>query len=151
MAEPSASDPLNIGSLLSSLPNLLPRGTTSPLPKPTDVIAALVHTIHIALDFRIIPNPISAVSQASTSQGEETEIDDTVSETPTAVEQEDEQLAVEGRLPEGWNSRGEDSYVFEYRHVQSSMVFRIRVGRMGGRVQLDGMAEVCLMLISLCM
>jgi proteasome inhibitor subunit 1 (PI31) len=147
------SNPLSTSNILQTLPTLLPTGTSSPLPRPTDAIAALVHTIHTNLDFRLIsPAPALATSSTTPNDSEhegddDIDIDDTASETPTAVDQEDndtgEAQAQEGRLPEGWNARGEDSYTFEYRHEQSSLVFRIRVGRMGGRVQIDAMAEVC--------
>lgn len=144
------SNPLETATLLGRLQTLLPRSTSSPLPQPTDAIAVLVHTIHTALDFRLIPGstPSTLVPQAgdidrAAPGGQD---DDTMSETTTAVDQEQGQEgdeAVSGnRLPEGWNSRGEDSYSFEYRHEQSSMTFRIRVGRMGGRVQIDAMAAV---------
>lgn len=141
------SDPLDTTNLLRSLLALLPRASDSPLRNPTDAIAALVHTIHTALDFRLI-NPAPAANTTSSSNtaasGEEEDTDDAASETATAVDQ-DEGSDVPNQLAEGWNARGEDSYVFEYRHEQSSMVFRVRIGRMGGRVQIDAMAEVCLL------
>ncbi|GFZ44117.1 hypothetical protein JCM24511_01838 [Saitozyma sp. JCM 24511] len=141
------SNPLDTASLLGTLPTLLPRSTTSPLPHPTDAVAALVHTIHTSLGFRLAAQP-SASASAQPSQPlqaapePESEADDGASETATAVDQEeDAERAPAGRLPEGWNARGEDSYAFEYRHEQSAMTFRVRVGRMGGRVQVDAMAE----------
>lgn len=156
-------NPLDPTSLLALLLTLLPTSSSSPLQRPTDDVAALVHAIHTALDFRLIPipqsgssNPDSAAEQASAPASHqdrnkntvetETDIDDTASETPTAVDQEEESVNqsahVEGRLSPSWNARGEEAYTFEYRHAQSAMVFRIRVGRMGGRIQIDGMAEV---------
>jgi proteasome inhibitor subunit 1 (PI31) len=162
------ADPLDTSTLLSLLLLLLPTSSSSPLIKPTDAVAALIHTIHTVLDFRLIPQPASAAPPPPTSeessapesgnqaQGEQ-DFDDTVSETTTAVDQDQDQdgdgptgsgpggntrTVTEGRLPTGWNARGEESYTFEYRHAQSAMVFRIRVGRMGGRIQIDGMAEV---------
>ncbi|KAK8864213.1 hypothetical protein IAR55_001459 [Kwoniella newhampshirensis] len=156
------SDPLDTTALLRLLPDLLPRSTTSPLPNATDVIAALVHTIHTSLQFRLISPSSSSSSSSSTSNqatssqtpsgdteidtSTEGDIDDGASETTTAVDQDEEPEAVGSntalaRLGEGWNSRGEDSYSFEYRHEQSAMTFRVRVGRMGGRVQIDAMAE----------
>ncbi|WVO16367.1 hypothetical protein L204_104042 [Cryptococcus depauperatus] len=137
-------DPLNFNSLLTLLPTLLPPGTSSPLPVSTDVIAALVHTIHTALHFRLI-SPAYQVNEIhphrepdSSSSGED--VDDNMSEA-TAVEQEDGSPPSVGRLAEDWNSRGELSYSFHYKHDQSAMDFRIRVGRMGNRVQIDAMAE----------
>lgn len=136
-------DPLNINALLIFLPTLLPPSTSSPLPNPTDAIAALVHTIHTNLDFRLIPsNATPLTTDAVSPPPAEVDIDDGASETATAVNTEDDAAPVEGQLLAGWNARGEDSYVFEYRHGQSSMTFRVRVGRMGGRVQIDAMAEV---------
>jgi proteasome inhibitor subunit 1 (PI31) len=140
------SNPLDTASLLGTLPNLLPRSTSSPLPHPTDAVAALVHTIHTSLGFRLAAQP-SAPAPSQPAQpshvAPEPESDDGASETATAVDQEeDAERAPAGRLSEGWNARGEDSYAFEYRHEQSAMAFRVRVGRMGGRVQVDAMAEV---------
>lgn len=137
------SDPLDTTVLLILLPTLLPRSTSSPFPHPTDAIAALVHTIHTNLDFRLISStttPITATTLEQRHAGGD--IDDGASDTATAVEAEEDTGPVEGQLPPGWNARGEDSYVFEYRHGQSAMTFRVRVGRMGGRVQIDAMAEV---------
>lgn len=141
------SNPLETPALLRLLLHLLPVSTSSPLPQPTDAIAALVHAIHTALQFRLIPGSTpSTAGQGVAAAGNRGENDDdAASETATAVEQGEDAEAPEGRLPEGWNSRGEDSYAFEYRHEQSSMTFRIRVGRMGGRVQIDAMAAVSLL------
>jgi len=131
------TDPLNANKLLRELPTRLPRSTSSPLTRPTDVIAALVHTIHAALDFRLVNLP----QPEGQAQRVEADFDDNASDTATAVENEDDS-AVEGALPVGWNGRGEDMYAFEYKHDQSSLTFRVRVGRMGGRVQIDATAEV---------
>ncbi|CAD6572482.1 MAG: hypothetical protein TREMPRED_000561 [Tremellales sp. Tagirdzhanova-0007] len=129
-------------ALLILFPTLLPRSTSSPLPNPTDAIAALVHTIHTTLGFRLIPSiNIPLTGPALQDRPTEEDFDDGASETATAVDLEEDVGATEGQLPTGWNARGEDSYVFEYRHSQSAMSFRVRVGRMGGRVQIDAMAE----------
>jgi proteasome inhibitor subunit 1 (PI31) len=141
------SDLLDPQALLLLLPTLLPNSTSSPLPNPTDALAALVHTIHTTLGFRLV-TPVEAPSMQNAAATREREIGDTASETETAVEDEDAgegDGGIGGSLPQGWNARGEDSYIFEYRHPQSAMVFRVRVGRMGGRVQIDGMAEVSLL------
>jgi len=79
---------------------------------------------------------------ADAAPQEQQDFDDGASETTTAVDQDEAEGDVEGRLWTGWNHRAEDSYSFEYKHEQSSMTFRLRVGRMGGRVQIDAMAEV---------
>ena len=136
------SDPLDVNNILELLPTLLPRSTSSPLPHTTDALAALVHTIHTSLAFRLIRPPNEDSTEASSTQ-EQHDFDDGASETTTAVDQDEMDGDVEGRLWTGWNHRAEDSYSFEYKHEQSSMTFRLRVGRMGGRVQIDTMAEVC--------
>ncbi len=139
-------DPLDPRVLLILLPTLFPRSNSSPLPNPTDALAALVHTIHTTLDFRLVPSNITTApttAAVAENAAAEADVDDGASETTTAVDaDEDTTFAPEGQLPAGWNARGEDSYVLEYRHAQSAMTFRVRVGRMGGRVQIDAMAEV---------
>jgi hypothetical protein len=137
-------DPLDTNHILELLPTLLPRSTSSPLPHTTDALAALVHTIHTALSFRLIrPAEQEQEAVAPHAREQEADFDDGASETTTAVDQDEaEGDDVEGRLWTGWNHRAEDSYSFEYKHEQSSMTFRLRVGRMGGRVQIDAMAEV---------
>ena len=137
-------DLLDATRILILLPVLLPPSTSSPLPNPTDAVAALIHAIHANLDFRLVPSatPTPVTAAALDNVSTQAEIDDGASETATAVEAEDDTRASEGQLSAGWNARGEDSYVFEYRHPQSAMTFRVRVGRMGGRVQIDAMAEV---------
>jgi hypothetical protein len=139
-------DPLDVNHILELLPTLLPRSTSSPLPHTTDALAALAHTIHTALHFRLI-RPASPQATDSEEQEEtQHDYDDGASETTTAVDQDEDEAEgegdVEGRLWTGWNHRAEDSYSFEYRHEQSSLTFRLRVGRMGGRIQIDAMAEV---------
>ena len=69
-------------------------------------------------------------------------MDDGASDTDTAVDNDDDGTSVDNALNSGWNDRGEDTYSFEYKHEQSSMTFRVRVGKMGGRVQIDATAEV---------
>ncbi|WVQ99215.1 hypothetical protein IAU59_006347 [Kwoniella sp. CBS 9459] len=201
------SDPLSTPALLNLLPRLLPPSTSSPLPYPTDAVAALVHAIHVALEFRLVQPQGSQASgqepqaqaQAQRHQGGDVsaanqnqnqtqdedrsgsaeharagagtgnddidvdvDVDDGASETTTAVDPETDadaeaadanvnvnvasgsarpQNVLENRLREGWNARGEESYTFQYRHGQSALSFRVRIGRMGGRVQVDAMAE----------
>ncbi|KAK1924402.1 PI31 proteasome regulator N-terminal-domain-containing protein [Papiliotrema laurentii] len=138
------TDPLDPRAVLLTLPTLLPRSTSSPLPHPTDVIAALVHTLHASLDFRLTNQaaPLDTTApNASATDDRSKDVDDGASETETAVDNEEEGTQGEHALPDGWNSRGEDTYNFEYRHAQSSLTFRVRVGKMGGRVQIDATAE----------
>ncbi|BEJ17759.1 hypothetical protein CspHIS471_0700270 [Cutaneotrichosporon sp. HIS471] len=140
------ANPLDPRSLLALVASLAPSvHGSSPLPHPTDAAAALVHAIHTALDFRLVPSTPTPQDPDAGVQNEPTELDacaddDAQSETATAVDP-DEGQPPENALPATWNARGEDSYMFEYRHGQSAMTFRVRVGRMGNRIQVDAMPE----------
>lgn len=163
-------DPLDARALLSLVVATAPSvHGSSPLPRPTDAAAALAHAIHTALGFRLAPSTPTqnapsgagpsgtagadssassgahdAESGPSTTEGDD---DDARSETTTAVDPDETEAQgvvapPENVLAQNWNSRGEDSYMFEYRHEQSAMTFRVRVGRMGQRIQVDATAEV---------
>jgi proteasome inhibitor subunit 1 (PI31) len=169
----------NTPALLALLQHLLPSSTTSTLTQPTDLVAAYVHALLVSLRFRLNATPDGAEDRSSDAQGHEAAgnnvatggggaDDDTVSEPDTVVaddEQQGETLPDErftslgisvadaeaSRLPAGWNARGEDSYTFTYRHQQSQMTFTFKVGRIGNRVSVMGMAEVsALFLVCLC-
>jgi proteasome inhibitor subunit 1 (PI31) len=158
-------DPTLPKALVALVPHLLPATGDASLDTPTDLIAALVHAIQISLGFRLANTPSQQNSddKGPPRQTEDDRVpesrprnndDDTFSETETAVNDDEqvqppsEGLAVSrsiidaAKLLPGWNSRGEDSYTFEYKHEQSGLKFIIRVGRMGGRVNVSGMAEV---------
>ncbi|WWC61651.1 uncharacterized protein I303_104235 [Kwoniella dejecticola CBS 10117] len=145
----SSTNPLDPTNLLKLIPRIAPRSTSSPLPKPTDSVAILIHAIHTSLRFRVIqPAPSSSAGQSTqqttrSADNEVEDIDDGASETATAVDAEEDSSTQpqEGVLSVGWNERGEDTYSLQYRHEQSSLSFRIRIGRMGSRVQIDAMAE----------
>lgn len=167
------TDPTSTTTLQRLIPYLLPeRGQEgSTLTAPTDLAAVLVHAIHTSLEFRLVRpsgSSSSAVHSADTEEQEEQDAgrrgttdedtEDTVSETETAVNAEDDaqagpsssssldarfvRLATEARLPSGWTDRGEDSYTLTYKHEQSGLGFLVRVGKMGARVNVSGMAEV---------
>jgi proteasome inhibitor subunit 1 (PI31) len=155
------SDPTSTSTLQQLVPYLLPeRGQPgSTLTAPTDLAAVLVHAIHTSLEFRLIrpATPSGSRNQSADTEeqdddegqqrrGEDTE--DTVSQalqgqsSSSSLDARFVRLATEARLPSGWNDRGEDSYTFTYKHEQSGLSFIVRVGRMGGRVNVSGMAEV---------
>ena len=164
------SDPTSTSTLQQLVPYLLPeRGQAgSTLTAPTDLAAVLVHAIHTSLEFRLVRpttpsgsrNHSADIEEQDEDEGQqrrEEDTEDTVSETETAVNDDQApqgqsssssldarfvRLATEARLPSGWNDRGEDSYTFTYKHEQSGLSFIVRVGRMGGRVNVSGMAEV---------
>jgi hypothetical protein len=127
-----APNPLQADSILVAVPHLLPNHT-SQLRAPADALAILIHGIHTAVGFRLI-------SPAAQSEGQGKD-EDTESEA-TAVNTENTQTEQANRLGNGWNIHGEDMYAFEYKHEQSSLVFRIRIMKMGNRIQVVGVAEV---------
>lgn len=173
MSNPNPN-PLSSASLFALIPHLLPYSSSSSsasLSLPTDVVAVLVHAIQTSLQFRLINRGTTSVSSTATvTQDEEpsaepaqTDMDDetdNLSETETAVNDDsDEPLTSTStnpivsqesiqaaKLPVSWKERGEDSYTFEYKHDQSGLRFIVKVGRMGGRVNVSGMAEVSLSL-----
>ena len=148
-------NPIGAREVHSALPHLLAQ-TDWPLSQPADAAAALVHTIHIALGFRLVrpaaPLPHARGDETHTGDAEEHHVgvenqDDSQSEATyvnpdTDNDGEPGAPPPAGRLADDWNAHGEGSYVFEYKHEQSSMEFMIRVGRMGGRVQVDAVAGV---------
>ncbi len=158
--------PLSASALLGALPTLLPRPPTRSNPgflHPTDALAGLVHAVHTALGFRYVPQQRGEALQRRLDERESVRAeqeqqvqgrdgrqrdDDTFSETTTAVEPEgdgaDARPAApqENQLEQGWNARGEDAYTFAYKHEQSQMRFTIRIGRMGSRISVMGMADV---------
>lgn len=127
-----APNPLRADSVLAVVPHLLPN-PISQLRAPADALALLIHGIHTAVGFRL-----TSPAAQSEGQGKDT---DTESEA-TAVNTEDEQPEQANRLGNGWNIHGEDMYAFEYKHEQSSLVFRIRIMKLGNRIQAVGAAEV---------
>jgi len=86
--------------------------------------------------------------------------DDTHSETATAVNDDQDDpsttssthiptqpsphlitLSTQSRLPPTWQTTAEDSYTFHYTHLQSSLKFIVRVGRLGGRYVISGVID----------
>jgi len=87
----------------------------------TSLIALLVHAIHTSLGFRQTrPAPPTIDSDGNTSQDP----------------------LQRNRVNKEWfesNSK-EESFAFEYRHDQSSLVFQVRIGRLGGRTVINAVA-----------
>jgi proteasome inhibitor subunit 1 (PI31) len=97
--------------------------TTSTLTNPTSLIALLVHAIHTSLGFRQVrPAPPTLDSDGATSQD--------------PLER--------NKWPREWwernSARGEESFSLEYRHEQSSLVFQVRIARLGGRTVVNAVA-----------
>lgn len=144
-------------AVLSLAHFLLPSGPGTSLKHPTDLIALYTHAIQVAVNFRLDPPTSDLQSEARDTSGEGDD-DDAVSESATAVGDDNAndsssqqfptslgitlEHALQSRLPQGWNDRGEDSYTFSYRHTQSSLGFVVKVGKIGSRVSVMGMVEV---------
>ncbi|SCV68197.1 BQ2448_318 [Microbotryum intermedium] len=96
-------------------------GSHTTLSKPLHALALLVHSIHSALDFRLVePKPTTASSEGD--------------DASTAV-------ADANQLPPGWEgSPSNTSIQFKYRHQQSSLEFVISLLEMGGRALIAGVA-----------
>ncbi|KAG9017334.1 hypothetical protein FRB95_013838 [Tulasnella sp. JGI-2019a] len=105
------SDPLDPAALISRLPTLLPKDAQR-LTKPQDALAALLHTVMISLGFRLV-----ALDDESPSQ----EITD-------------------GTLPDAWIRASPDSFGFRYKHDQSSLVFFLKLIKLGTRMVIHGVA-----------
>lgn len=87
----------------------------------TSLIALLIHSIHTSLGFRQTrPTPPTIDSEGNTSQ-------DPVQRNKVAKE---------------WfeNNSKEENFAFEYRHDQSSLVFQVRIARLGGRTVVNAVA-----------
>lgn len=112
------SDPLSPTALRSALLSLLPAELSS-LPNATAAIALLSHAIHTSLGFRLV-KPAGIDEEASASNDPNTR----------------------NKLAKDWidRSSGDDSFAFSYRHEQSSLLFEVRVGRLGGRTVINAVA-----------
>lgn len=144
-------------ALLSLAQFLLPAGPGTSLKHPTDLIALYIHAIQVAVNFRLDPPTSDSQSEARDTSGEGDD-DDAVSESATAVADDNVndsssaqfptslgitmEHALQSRLPQEWNDRGENSYTFNYRHAQSSLGFVVKVGKIGSRISVMGMVEV---------
>ncbi|KAK9898085.1 hypothetical protein P389DRAFT_65582 [Cystobasidium minutum MCA 4210] len=91
------------------------------LANTTSLIALLVHSIHTSLGFRQTrPAPPNIDSEGSTSQDP----------------------LVRNKVRQDWfdGKSEEESFSFEYRHEQSSLVFQVRIARLGGRTVVNAVA-----------
>ncbi|CDO68685.1 hypothetical protein BN946_scf184652.g12 [Trametes cinnabarina] len=106
-----AANILDASALLHALPGILPPGKKK-LESPQDAIAALIHTVFTVLGFRLISTDESGPSRT---------LENNV-------------------LPEEWNQHGPGSYVFRYRHEQSSLEFLVKVVKLGNRTLVNSIA-----------
>lgn len=108
---------LSVASILDGMANALPThdaaDDSSDLASSYEAIALLIHSYMTALQFKLV------------GFNEEKKLPECKSLAP--------------RLPPQWNS-GFGSLSFVYTHKQSAMSFVIRVDRMGGKVEVRGLA-----------
>ncbi|KAI0321848.1 PI31 proteasome regulator N-terminal-domain-containing protein [Amylostereum chailletii] len=104
-------DLLDPSALISSLPSLLPPSKKR-LESTHDAITALLHTVLIALAFRLVA------------------VDDSSPANPV----------LNGVLPEAWNRHGPGNYTLRYRHEQSSLEFVVKVVKLGSRTLVNAIA-----------
>lgn len=116
------SDPLSPSALLDVLLSLLPPEVSS-LSNATAAIALLAHSIHTSLGFRLVkPAGINEPASSSTDP------------------------STRNKLAKDWVDRasGDETFALSYRHEQSSLLFEVRINRLGGRVVINAVAvEVC--------
>jgi proteasome inhibitor subunit 1 (PI31) len=104
-------DILDPSALLSAAPKLLPSSSIS-LSSPQDALALLLHTVMATLGFRLVATDESSPGKESG----------------------------DNHLPEGWNKNGPDSYTFRYKHEQSTLVFLLKIVKLGNRTLVHGIA-----------
>lgn len=98
-------------ALVATLPNILPPSKKS-LQSSQDAIAALVHSALTIIGFRLL-----GVDESSPDR-----------------------TFVQNQLPEEWNLHGPGSYVFRYKHEQSSLEFLVKVSKLGSRIVIYAIA-----------
>ena len=101
---------LDASALISLLPTVLPPDSKS-LASQQDGLTALVHTVFIALAFRLI-----------------------------AVDDSTADLSDGKVLPPRWNQNGPGHYALKYRHDQSSLEFLLNVSKLGSRTLFNAIA-----------
>ena len=123
----SSEDVLSASKVLALAQRLAPAELEN-LSSPPVALALLVHALHTALSFRLVP--------AHASPGPALASD--------ATEAQREQAAADAnRLPAAFGQPGRD-LSFNYRHSQSAMEFDIGVSKVGGRCIVNAIAvEVC--------
>ena len=125
---------LAAGSLASLMAASLPKDAEPQLKGPYDAVALAVHAGMVAVGFKLkglgeehrigTTAPTSQVTRQETNGGGKTEL------TSEASEPEP--------LPSEWNAQS--SYAFRYGHPQSAMDFVIKIGRLGNKAVVDGIA-----------
>ena len=110
------ADQLESDKVLKTLYQVLPEDCNT-LNSPHVALAALVHALHVQLQFRLTPS--HAVSEA-------------------LEDEEDKRLAA-NRLPDGWGQPGRDLSL-AYRHASSAMSFETGVSKVEGRVIVNAVA-----------
>lgn len=105
------TDLLDPSALISTLPSLLPSDAKT-LKNQYDALAALLHTVMHNVGFRLV-----GLDDSSSDQEAEGNV-----------------------LPADWNKSGPESYAFRYKHEQSSLVFFLKIVKLGSRSVIHGIA-----------
>lgn len=105
-----SSNILDASALISLLPSVLPPDSKS-LASQQDGLTALVHTVFIALAFRL-----------------------------TAVDDSAADISDGKVLPPRWNQTGPAHFALKYRHDQSSLEFLLNVSKLGSRTLFNAIA-----------
>lgn len=109
-------DPLSAASLAKRMLSSLDRNASPQIKSPYDAIALACHAGMLAVGFNL------------RGLGEDHNIE---------AKQETNEPSP---LPQEWNSSTHNSYAFRYSHPQSSMQFILKIGRLGGKATIDGIA-----------
>lgn len=113
------ANPLLPDKLAPLLIELLP--VNAVLSNPASAIAALAHATHTSLGFRLTKPAPQANNAGEEAQNE---------------------LSQRNKLAGTWFERcsEDESFAISYRHEQSSLLFELRIGRLGGRIVVNAVA-----------
>ncbi|KAI5846042.1 PI31 proteasome regulator N-terminal-domain-containing protein [Tricharina praecox] len=108
-------NPFSPSTILRLISESLPSDEQPQLKNPQDAIAIFIHACMLTVGFRLVglseDDRISSPSDESAPQP----------------------------LPSNWNSSSGSSYGFRYSHSQSSMVFLVKINRLGGKTVIMGL------------
>ena len=132
------SNPLSSGSILEhmaqALPTHDPEDGTSDLSSSLDAISLFAHACMASLDFKLVGfNEDDKIGMPCFSPRSLFVL------LTKPVSPADECARLAPRLPPQWNT-GLSSHSFVYTHTQSSMKFILRIDRLGGKIEIRGLA-----------
>jgi hypothetical protein len=115
------ANPLSPDTLQDLIKQLLPDDVGS-LRNAATAIALLAHAIHTSLGFRLVK---PAVTRSEDSDGNN-----------------NNDAKAQNKLPKDWLERNaeDESFALSYRHEQSSLLFEVRITRLGTRLVVNAVA-----------